>query len=492
MLEYLSIIMILSLISRRDYQPHMASKSKNPIWAFLASVKLALLLITLLASTSIIGTVIEQNQSAEHYVQKQGEFLAQLIQIFNLGDMYNSVWFLSLLGAFSLNLIVCSLDRIPTVIKVVRKDNLTTDPERLPKMKLHKEKRISGSLDTAKEEVMQYLHHKGWKTDSRDKEYGTLFFSQKGAWTRYGVYVVHLSILVILLGAVIGSSNLATKILGNREFAFKGGISLPETAQSDFIFSYTDEKKIPLGFTVRCNYFEIEFYPDSSMPKDYLSSLTILEEGKEVLTKIIEVNKPLTYKGITFYQSSYNNLKSPIIKLREVTSGDVHVFPLNPQNYSVTNTWQQGGSKAMIRIQSARPLYGPNEKIIGTEMKIWMMDSDGPPSMFPLTYGEPVLVERPKAKYTLTVGPHFATGLQVAKDPGVWWVYTGCALMLIGLYMAFFMSHRKIWVHVYEKDGQPVALFAGHANKNSFGFAKTFSSLTQGFTGKTQSFTPHS
>lgn len=485
----------------------MASKSKNPIWAFLASVKLALLLITLLASTSIIGTVIEQNQSTEHYAQqgsiliskvfqilpfkanehyaKQGEKLfAEVIVALNLDDMYNSIWFLSLLGAFSLNLIVCSLDRIPTVIKMVRKDNLTTDPERLPKMKLHKEKKISGSLDTAKKEVMQYLHHKGWKTDSRSKEYGTLFFSQKGAWTRYGVYVVHLSILVILLGAVIGSSTLASKILENREFAFKGGISLPETAQSDFIFSYTDDKKIPLGFTVRCNYFEIEFYPNSSMPKDYLSSLTILEEGKEVLTRTIEVNKPLTYKGITFYQSSYNNLKSPIIKLREITSDNVHIFPLNPQDYSVTNTWQQGESKVMIRIQSARPLYGPNEKIIGTEMKIWMMDSDGPPSMFPLTYGEPVLVERPKAKYKLTVGPHFATGLQVAKDPGVWWVYTGCALMLIGLYMAFFMSHRKIWVHVYEKDGQPVALFAGHANKNSFGFAKTFSTLTQSFTQK--------
>ncbi|MCI5123269.1 MAG: hypothetical protein D3925_02015 [Candidatus Electrothrix sp. AR5] len=48
----------------------MASKSKNPIWAFLASVKLALLLIALLASTSIIGTVIEQNKPAEHYVEQ--------------------------------------------------------------------------------------------------------------------------------------------------------------------------------------------------------------------------------------------------------------------------------------------------------------------------------------------------------------------------------------------------------------------------------------
>ena len=465
----------------------MASESKNPIRAFLASVKLALLLIALLASTSIIGTVIEQNKPTEHYVEQWGENAAGVIQALNLDDMYNSVWFLGLLGAFSLNLIVCSLDRIPAVIKMVRKDNLATDPDRLIRMKLRQEEKIAGTLASARDEVGQYLARNGWKPDSRDKQYGTLFFSQKGAWTRYGVYVVHLSILIILLGSVIGSSTVATKILGNREFAFKGGISLPETAQSDFIFSYaeedTDDKKIPLGFTVRCNYFDIHYYPGSSMPKDYLSNLTVIDGGQEVLTKTIEVNKPLVYKGVTFYQSSYNQVGAAIIKLRETTGGNTHVFPVDPQNYSVTNRWQEGGSDAMIRIQSARPVQTPDGRS-STEMKIWLMDSDGPPSMFTLMYGTRILVERPKATYELSIGPHFATGLQVAKDPGVWWVYTGCILMLIGLYIAFFMSHRKIWAHVYELDGQPMVLFAGHANKNSFDFAKTFSSLTEDFAKK--------
>ena len=466
----------------------MASKSKNPLWAFLASVKLALLLIALLASTSIIGTVIEQNKPNAHYVEQWGERAANVIRTLNLDDMYNSVWFLGLLGVFSLNLIICSLDRIPTVIKMVHKDNLGTDPDRLPRMKLHKEEKIAGTLASATEDVKQYLSRKGWKPDSRDKQYGTLFFSQKGAWTRYGVYVVHLSILIILLGAVIGSPTVATKLLKNREFAFKGGISLPETAQSDFIFSYADDniddKKIPLGFSVRCNYFDIHYYPGSSMPKDYLSNLTVIEDGKEKLTTTIEVNKPLVYKGVTFYQSSYNQVGAAIIKLRETGSGNMHVFPVDPQNYSVINNWREGDSDAMIRIQSARPIHTPDGRT-STEMKIWMMDSDGPPSMFTLMYGTRVLVERPKATYELSIGPHFATGLQVAKDPGVWWVYTGCALMLIGLYVAFFMSHRKIWAHVYERDGQPVVLFAGHANKNSFGFAKTFSSLTEDFAQKT-------
>ncbi|MCW5212520.1 ankyrin repeat domain-containing protein [Desulfobulbus sp. TB] len=211
------------------------------------------------------------------------------------------------------------------------------------------------------------------------------------------------------------SVDVTVKVLFNiPEFIVKGEISLPETAQSDFIFSDTDDKKIPLGFTIRCNYFDIKYHPDSGMPKEYLTGLTVLEDGKEVLTTIIKVNKPFTYKGVTFYQVSYNQLGAPIIKLREKNSDNVHAFPVDPQDYSVTHKWRQGESDAMIRIQSARPIKMSGGKP-STEMKIWMTDSDGPPSRFTMMYSTPVILERPNAKYELSIGPHFATGLKVEK-----------------------------------------------------------------------------
>jgi cytochrome c biogenesis protein len=298
------------------------------------------------------------------------------------------------------------------------------------------------------------------------------------------VYVVHISILIILLGAVIGSPTVAKKILKNQQFAFKGGVSLPETASTSRIFSYADESEIPLSFTVRCNFFDIDFY-DNGMPKDYVSGLTIIEQGKEVLTKEIEVNKPLTYKGVTFYQSSYNDMHRPIIHLTNLKTGKKMVFPVNPEKWDATHSWQEeGGGQGMLRIQEANSVPAPNGTGMTTEMKIWLMDSQGPPSMFAMSYGRPVIVERPGTKYELKIGPHYATGLQVSKDPGVWWVYSGCALMLLGLYAAFFMSHRKIWAYVHEENeenGGAVVVFVGQANKNSLGFEKTFAALTEGF-----------
>jgi len=67
------------------------------------------------------------------------------------------------------------------------------------------------------------------------------------------------------------------------------------------------------------------------------------------------------------------------------------------------------------------------------------------------------------------------TGLQVAKDPGVWVVWLGCFLMVIGVYAAFFMSHRRIWVRI--QNG--TITVGGNASKNQGAFQQTFDGLVE-------------
>ncbi len=454
----------------------MTKKKKNPVWAFFASVKLALFLLFILAGTSIIGTLVPQNKPARMYVEEYGRNMANLMHTLNIQDMYNSWWFLSLLGIFSLNLIVCSLERIPNVIRMVRKDNLTTKPERLHKMGLHKKIALSGSPAAAKQQVAEFMAKKGWKPNSRNKDDGTMFFSQKGGWTRFGVYIVHTSILVILLGAVIGSSTVAKKILHNPDFAFKGSIMIPESQQTDFIYSFQTGKKIDLGFTVRCNYFTIQYY-NNGMPKTYLSKITILEDNKPVPLKdgktvhFLEVNTPLTYKGITFYQSSYQPYPEFLVTLIDKQTG-------NEQTAIIEAGKQVGSDDGKIS-------FGIINKETRGEavqrVKVWFGDKEADPSTFWLNNDQEALVKRPSGEYSLHIKQLYATGLQVTKDPGVWWVYTGCGLMLFGLFVAFFTSHRKIWAHVFDEDGQPTVIFAGSANKNKVGFEKTFAAFVDSF-----------
>ncbi|RUM43256.1 MAG: cytochrome c biogenesis protein ResB [Desulfocapsa sp.] len=452
------------------------TKKKNPVWAFFASVKLALFLLFILAATSIIGTIIPQNKPDAFYIEQYGHNIAELMLKLDIPDMYNSWWFLSLLGIFSLNLIICSLERIPNVIRIVRKDNLSIHPERLHKMRFHATVPLNDSPVAAKEKTAACLAAEGWKTEARDTDNGTLLFSQKGGWTRFGVYIVHTSILIILMGAVIGSSTVATKILHKPDYAFKGSIVIPETRESSFIYAFQTGKKIDLGFSVRCNYFTIDYY-SNGMPRTYLSKVSILENGKPVALgdgktiHNLEVNKPLTYKGITFYQSSYQAYSDFLVNLTNTSSGFTEQFII-PQ-----------GKK--IETNDSAIAFG----VVHTEMqgeavqkiKIWFSDHQAKASVFWINNDQEAIIKRPSGEYKLRIKQLYATGLQVTKDPGVWWVYSGCAMMLIGLFVAFFMSHRKIWAHIFKENGKLMVIFAGSANKNKIGFEKTFRKLVEEF-----------
>jgi len=66
------------------------------------------------------------------------------------------------------------------------------------------------------------------------------------------------------------------------------------------------------------------------------------------------------------------------------------------------------------------------------------------------------------------------TGLQVNKDPGVWVVWTGCFLMCAGLCIAFFMSHKRVWIVL--SNGH--ARIFGNASKNQPAFQTEFEALT--------------
>jgi cytochrome c biogenesis protein len=68
------------------------------------------------------------------------------------------------------------------------------------------------------------------------------------------------------------------------------------------------------------------------------------------------------------------------------------------------------------------------------------------------------------------------TGLQVTKDPGVWVVWIGCGMLVLGLIVSFFFSHQRVWVRIPKSSGGEIVL-AGSANKNRIAFEKTFGQL---------------
>ena len=429
-------------------------QNNNSIWQFFASVKLALVTLFLIAVTSIIGTVIPQKEAAEFYVSKYGPKTAQFFTILDIPDMYNSWWFLALLFLLAFNLIICSIDRFPAVWKQVTADGLALPPERLQKMSNRVTWTSDGSVSEVSAALLEKLKSNRFNAKSREHGESTVLFSQKGHWTRTGVYIVHASILVIFFGAIIGS-------LGG----YKGSVMIPETQETNRVFLFGGKGVEELGFTVRCNNFKIEFYPNG-MPKEYTSSLTVLEQGEEVFTKVIEVNDPLKYKGITFYQSSYEPYQDFVVSITTPDGeGQSFIMPFQQQE-----EWNEQNLKFGVI----------NAKVMGQSIvssKLWFSDGTGSPESVWVDDGVETNIERENGTYTISAKQMYATGLQVAKDPGVWWVYIGFGLMLFGLYVAFFMSHRRFWLLLRPAGNKTEVLLSGSANKNRTGFENSFEEL---------------
>ena len=415
------------------------------IWHFFTSVRLAISLLAILAVTSIIGTIIPQHEAAAFYAERYSSSLAAFFQILDIPNMYGSWWFTGLLAILALNLIACSLDRLPNVWKLITASAAATPIERIKKMP----ERASWPdvKETAIPLVETFLAKRGFQRAGENK---SLFVADKGAWSRLGAYIVHLSILIIFAGALVG-----------QRYGFKASVMLPEGSSTDVVFSTRGGSPQNLGFTVRCDFFAVAYY-DNDMPKDYLSRLTVFEGGQPVLSRDVQVNQPLRYKGIVFYQSSFRPYEDFVVEFAK-NNGGRHGFIIPFQEQT---EWPE--EKVSFGVLSAEARGQRLERL-----KLWLKKDGNDPVELQLAAGEEAAYDQ----YKVRVRQLYATGLQVAKDPGVPLVYAGCGLLIFGLYAAFFLSHRRLFVF-FEKTatGHDMCL-AGTTNKNKLGFARDFAAL---------------
>jgi cytochrome c biogenesis protein len=325
------------------------------------------------------------------------------------------------------------------------------------------------------ENVQSFLKKwfRSWKQIETEK--AVTLFSEKGRFSRLGVPITHLSILIILIGGILGSL-----------YGFRGHVEILEGEKVDRIFLRIKDEEVPkpIGFSVRCDEFNITYYDlkgTEKHVKEYTSILTILENGKEVLKKTVQVNHPLHYNGLAFYQSNY---------------GAIHDVTLGIQ-------WKGKKEKASFKALEGTAVPVPNTDLFirvlryaqevhnfgeGVQVVLFKPNQESRP--FWLLRKFPQLDQQRGDEFLLTF-EGFAekeyTGLSVTKDPGVWVVWIGCGLMIFGLIVSFFFSHQKIWVRIPKGPGGEI-VFAGSANKNRVDFEKTFGQLVDGIRKKSSEF----
>jgi cytochrome c biogenesis protein len=431
------------------------------VWDFFISVKLAIITLIVLAVTSIFGTIIEQNQPPEKYHKIYEDWAFALMDRLNLFDMYHSWWFLLLLVLFTVNLTCCTIDRFPRMWKVVRNPRTKLDgnlEKTLSQVDRWKKKGTVPDWAPKYAETLSAAFAKPLVTEDGGEVH---LYAECGVASRFGVYVTHLSIVIIFIGAIAGN------VLG-----FKGYVNIPEGESVSKVPVRGGSIEQNLGFTVRCNAFSLETYP-SGQPKAYKSDLSVIEGGREVARKTIVVNDPLQHNGIWFYQSSYGQAGGATaqVSVRKADGSPMGTLALPPNEPMRIDGY---GTVRGVNYEQDHQGNGPALQVV--------VEKPGKPAAeFWLFQSRPDLDRQRNDSLAFSFGglsSKMFTGLQVAKDPGVNVVWLGCALMVVGIIMAFFLSHQRVWVRLSPaQDGRVEVVLAGAASRNRIAFEKRFEKL---------------
>jgi cytochrome c biogenesis protein len=439
----------------------------NRIWKFFTSIKLSVVLLLSLAVTSMVGTIIPQNENPAAYFQAYGEFLYRLYNAFDLFDMYHSWWFQLLMVLLTLNIIVCSIDRLSTTWKIVF---INTPPFILSRFKNSADNEYfvdSRSSEQLKNIYEPYISKSfGYiRTERTDRGYS--IFAEKWRWSRLGVYGVHLSIILLLTGALIGSF-----------FGFDGYVNIPEGEMANSITIGNPGRTEPLDFGILCEDFSVSFY-DSGTPKEFRSSLTIIDHGKPVLKKDIIVNDPLRYKGINIFQSSYGSLPPKEVMLNFTSRKTGKVYQKKALIGQQIDIPETGGEFVLKDYVGSYKFKGRpiGEAFIGT-----LTQNNGSSVEIVLPLRFPDFDRMQKRDMIISVSEYthrYYTGLQVTKDPGVWVVYSGFILLILGCYITFFMSHQRLCIDIVKKGKKCRIMVSGTANKNKLGMQNKLKRISE-------------
>lgn len=298
----------------------------------LSSMRFAISLLTLIAITSIIGTVLKQNEPMPNYVNQFGPFWFDVFNKLSLYSLYSAWWFLLIMAFLVLSTSLCLTRNAPKMLKDMRSWRENVREQSLRNFHHKAEWRSDSSRAELLSQVMMHINRLGYKAKVVEKDNATLIAAKQGAANKWGYIFAHSAIVIICVGGLLDSdlairfqlwfmgkvpfdgNGIIAQIAPQHRLAlgtptFRGNTLIPEGASSSTAI-ISQQKGVliqDLPFTIKLNKFVIDYY-STGMPKLFASEVTIKDhESGKTFTSTIKVNHPLIYKGIALFQSSFED-----------------------------------------------------------------------------------------------------------------------------------------------------------------------------------------
>lgn len=393
----------------------------SQVTSFFTSARTTITLLFLLAAASVLGTLIPQEAGLAHFKETVSPFAYTLIAILDLHSLFRSWWFSLLLALLALNILACLMKRLPAIPAEWRGDvpghsfSFTVRDARGVK-------EVSSLLTPA---LSSLLSGSPKRSDGPDKA-STL------VWVKQRIYLLgfpamHAAILIILIGGLMGLL-----------YGWKGSVQIEEESSASQCRRIPSGKIHSLPFTIAVDKFTLTRYP-TGQPKEFRSDVRLTRDGHELVKGSILVNHPLTFEGISLYQADYRVLGIKDVRFSLVQpDGKTSELVLRPRKSAVVP-----GSQYTVGLVSLDP--GVSKKGPGAEISV--QAEGGEPTKVKIFKTEPGKIGDAELRF-VDYTPLYATGLQVARDPGTIVVWLGCAALIIGFFLTLFTNHRRVRVEL--------------------------------------------
>ena len=418
---------------------------KQKIFRLLADLRFAIFILLLISLFSIAGTIIEQDQSIEVYKLNYpltnpifGFLTWDRILQFGLDHIYKTWWFLTLILFFGISLVSCTfLQQLPS-LKIARRCQFFRTTTQFYRLKFST---ILNNFSFNK--ILSRIKNKDYSIFQQKN----ISYCYKGLVGRIAPIIVHFSMILVLLGTIIGSL-----------FGFKAQEIVPktETFHVQNILTNGQLTLVPKT-SARINDFWITYTKTKTISQFY-SDISVLDNrGNEKTRKTISVNYPLISNSIYYYQTDWNliglrfqNLKNEIIEypLINVFNNQSKLWLTWISNNSSLN---EGLIIIIDNLEGYCSIYNEKGQFFGN-----------------IELNETINFQIPLTLLEIIS----STGLQIKTDPGIPVIYLGFFFLMVSTLISY-ITYSQIWI--IQKNQQ--IFIGGTTNRAIFEFELEFFKL---------------
>jgi cytochrome c biogenesis protein len=440
------------------------------LWHLLTSMRLAFLLMIALAALGVVGSLVMQMppgvaadaQARADWIvgvrPRYGDMTGLLDNLQAFG-IFGSIWFRGIIVALTVSLLVCTVHRVPGILKTARHPHVSVGTAFFEHAPQHERVVSRESPASALELLNGVVRRHHYRTLLVDD--GTIHvYADRFRWASIGGLLGHLSLVVILAGAIVG----ATFGYRDQNFMIAEGATAA-VASGD-------------GLSVKLLAFRSTYYTDTGAPSDYSSDLVVYRGDVEVARQMIRVNEPLRVGDLSFFQSFYGTtavMRVADASGTEIYAGGVPLAWTSDDGARRIGSFTLPGQNLVAWVVGTA---GPDDaEVKPGQMRVELYQATGNGALVAaktLDQGTPAEIDG--LGFAFQRESQF-TGLIVARDPGALLVWLGAAMLVVGFAVRFLLPHRRLWARIVAGPRGGAIVSVAAMDRHDFGLDTEFTNL---------------